>query len=422
MKLWSKMNKYLLFPILFTFLVFGHGRTDQESPLAPALYVFGDSLFDSGNNNLLPTLAKANYPPYGMDFERGATGRFTNGKTVADFIAEFLGLPFPPPYVSLLDGSIGQCGFSIPTIENGGKCLNLADKIGLLNIRGELELRGLNFASGSCGILPQTGDDLGKCLSLNDQIDLFERTVKRDLPKYYKTQEELSNYLSKSLFVITIGSNDYLDSFAAQDNTESSNTLINPRSITKSVIDNVSPKEYDSTTSPQSFAEILIHQLSLQLRRLYKLGARKVVMFELGPLGCIPYIIRRYEHSGACVEKLNQMAIIFNLQLASMLQNLTSTLKSSSFILGLGHQFGYDAILNPSKKYGLKDTSNPCCIALLNGTAACIPGLPACPDPDQHFFWDGYHLTESMYRALSSLCFNDTSICMPKNIQQLVQL
>lgn len=55
-------------------------------PLAPALYVFGDSLLDSGNNDFLPTLAKANYFPYGADFPKGSTGRFTNGRTVADFI------------------------------------------------------------------------------------------------------------------------------------------------------------------------------------------------------------------------------------------------------------------------------------------------------------------------------------------------
>ena len=55
-------------------------------PLAPALYVFGDSLFDSGNNNLLPTLCKANFPPYGVDFVKGPTGRFSNGRIVPDFI------------------------------------------------------------------------------------------------------------------------------------------------------------------------------------------------------------------------------------------------------------------------------------------------------------------------------------------------
>jgi len=55
------------------------------NPKAPALYLFGDSLIDNGNNNLLPTLARANFFPYGIDFPQGSTGRFTNGKTIADF-------------------------------------------------------------------------------------------------------------------------------------------------------------------------------------------------------------------------------------------------------------------------------------------------------------------------------------------------
>lgn len=63
----------------------------SSEPLAPAMYVLGDSLFDSGNNNLLPTAAKANFPPYGMNFEgRRATGRFTDGKTVVDFIGMYV--------------------------------------------------------------------------------------------------------------------------------------------------------------------------------------------------------------------------------------------------------------------------------------------------------------------------------------------
>lgn len=67
----------------FIFLPFISSATTQ---LAPALYVFGDSLFDSGNNNFLPTVARANYLPYGANFVNRSTGRFTNGKTVADFI------------------------------------------------------------------------------------------------------------------------------------------------------------------------------------------------------------------------------------------------------------------------------------------------------------------------------------------------
>lgn len=56
------------------------------APLAPALYVFGDSLFDSGNNNLLPTVSRADFKPYGVNFVEGDTGRFSNGRLVPDFI------------------------------------------------------------------------------------------------------------------------------------------------------------------------------------------------------------------------------------------------------------------------------------------------------------------------------------------------
>lgn len=59
-------------------------------PQFTAMFVFGDSLIDPGNNNDLNSLAKANYVPYGVDFDQGApTGRFCNGKTIIDFLGNF---------------------------------------------------------------------------------------------------------------------------------------------------------------------------------------------------------------------------------------------------------------------------------------------------------------------------------------------
>ena len=56
------------------------------SPSFPAIFVFGDSLVDNGNNNYLNSLAKANFEPYGIDFSWGPTGRFSNGKILVDFL------------------------------------------------------------------------------------------------------------------------------------------------------------------------------------------------------------------------------------------------------------------------------------------------------------------------------------------------
>ncbi|KAJ6936408.1 GDSL esterase/lipase 7-like [Populus alba x Populus x berolinensis] len=349
----------------FTLFVFSVGLLHFISlacgaPLAPALFVFGDSLFDSGNNNLLPTVSKANFKPYGVDFVRGDTGRFSNGRLVPDFIAEFLGLPYPPPSIS---------------------------------IRISTPVTGLNYASASCGILPETGQFLGKCLSLDDQIDLFQHTVKSSLPKHFKGRpKEQSEHLSKSIFVVCIGSNDYM---------------------------NDTSKLY----SPQAFAQHLLDKLSAQFRyqqRLHSLGARKVVVYEIGPIGCIPSMTRKKKHSGKCVEESNQLVAYFNDDLLGMLQNLTSTLPNSIFVRGHAHWLGYDAIINPSK-YGLLDTSNPCCKTWANGTSACIPELKPCPNPNQHYFFDGYHLTETVYSVLAGACINDRSVCSP-TLRELVQM
>uniref|UniRef100_A0A7N0RFW8 Uncharacterized protein n=1 Tax=Kalanchoe fedtschenkoi TaxID=63787 RepID=A0A7N0RFW8_KALFE len=72
---------------------------------------------------------KANYLPYGVDFpSQRATGRFTNGKTIVDFIATILGFPdFIPSFLSANSSQI---------------------------------LQGVNYASGAAGILDESGRTL----------------------------------------------------------------------------------------------------------------------------------------------------------------------------------------------------------------------------------------------------------------------
>ena len=71
--------------VCITFFVLGKSKANK---LVPALYVFGDSTVHAGNNNGIPTYAKYNYLPYGIDFPNGVTGRPTNGRTIADFIGK----------------------------------------------------------------------------------------------------------------------------------------------------------------------------------------------------------------------------------------------------------------------------------------------------------------------------------------------
>lgn len=58
-------------------------------------FIFGDSLAEVGNNNYMQySLAKSNYPWYGVDYSGGqATGRFTNGRTIGDIICIIYFIP-----------------------------------------------------------------------------------------------------------------------------------------------------------------------------------------------------------------------------------------------------------------------------------------------------------------------------------------
>lgn len=63
-------------------------KVNSQSQRVPALFVFGDSLVEVGNNNFLNSIAKANFFPYGIDYSRGNTGRFSNGKSFVDFVGK----------------------------------------------------------------------------------------------------------------------------------------------------------------------------------------------------------------------------------------------------------------------------------------------------------------------------------------------
>ncbi|KAL8215506.1 hypothetical protein R6Q57_022343 [Mikania cordata] len=98
-----KVTSITLFTVLF---MHGNNGTNYvpDNVFVTAIITFGDSLLDSGNNNYLKTLTKANFSPYGKDFVGGkATGRFTNGKTLGDILAKALGVKeYLPAYLDPL--------------------------------------------------------------------------------------------------------------------------------------------------------------------------------------------------------------------------------------------------------------------------------------------------------------------------------
>lgn len=142
----TKPFSYLLFLFLCLSLL-----TKSGANRVAALYVFGDSDLDNGNNNNKNTLAKANYPPYGIDYPKGVTGRFTNGQTIADYLGKF-----KVEKVLTIDAKVKT--FKLTTW-NAANLLHLNQPLAFLGPKTDTEIRpeGYDYASASAGILPETG-------------------------------------------------------------------------------------------------------------------------------------------------------------------------------------------------------------------------------------------------------------------------
>ncbi|XP_039060482.1 GDSL esterase/lipase At1g29670-like [Hibiscus syriacus] len=324
----------------------------------PCYFIFGDSLSDNGNNNNLPTLAKVNYPPYGIDFPQGPTGRFSNGRTIHDFIAEFLGFNISiPPFAKLVGENISN---------------------------------GVNYASGSAGIRDETGRNLGDRIPFNIQI-LNHICITSRIRLRMRNNSATNSLLNRCIYSVQIGSNDYI------------NNYFRPESYNTSRLFNLS-----------EYTDRLLQQLSGQLQTLYDRGARKFAVFGLGLLGCTPFAISEYGTNGSlCVDKLNEAATIFNGGLRPLIGQLNNHLPNATFtyLNPSGSQADLATFVSNSS----------CCITGGGGGELCLRNSNPCNRPRRFVFWDGVHTTDAWNElvARSAYSTNSTLEASPLNIQQL---
>ncbi|KAM3323943.1 GDSL esterase/lipase [Capsicum chacoense] len=359
---------FRLFPLcfmLFVLLVNNNNVICQEegaarSAMVPAMFIFGDSLIDNGNNNNLASLAKANYFPYGIDFNGGPTGRFSNGLTMVDVIAELLGLPLIPAYSQ---ASGDQMRF------------------------------GINYASAAAGILDNTGRNFVGRIPFNQQITNFENTLNQIRNNNGAT--DVAEALAKSIFFVGMGSNDYL------------NNYLMPNYNTKN--------QYNA----QGYANLLTQQYNQQLIRLYNLGARKFVIGGVGLMGCIPSILAQ-SPNGACSEEVNQLVLPFHNNVRSMLTNLNTNLPGFKFsYINIRNMF--QDLLTNSQQYGFSEVNLGCCgVGRNRGQITCLPFQTPCSNREQYIFWDAFHPTEAVNVLFGRKAFTGgPDVVYPMNIQQL---
>ena len=89
-------------------------------------------------------------------------------------------------------------------------------------------------------------------------------------------------------------------------------------------------------------------------QRLYQLDARKFVIANLGPIGCIPYQKTLYQsNEDECVELPNKLALQYNAKLKDLLTELNENLPGATFVLANAYDLLSDIITN-YENYGKK--------------------------------------------------------------------
>lgn len=85
----TNLSVFLITLLFVLFTITNVVPKKVEADATRAFFVFGDSLVDNGNNNYLATTARADSPPYGIDYPtHRPTGRFSNGVNLPDLMSK----------------------------------------------------------------------------------------------------------------------------------------------------------------------------------------------------------------------------------------------------------------------------------------------------------------------------------------------
>ncbi|KAK2982756.1 hypothetical protein RJ640_025172, partial [Escallonia rubra] len=309
-----------------------------------AILIFGDSTVDTGNNNYIPTIAKANYRPYGLDFpSQLPTGRFSSGKLVPDFLASVLGIKEAvPPFLQP----------------------NLSDD----------ELRtGVSFASAGAGFDDLTSAALG-IIPVSKQPGYFKTYIERLTS--IAGEEAAQRIVSGAFVVVSAGSNDLIFSF----------------------YDIPISKPYFTIEEYQDFLQDKIQNIT---KELYSLGCRTILVAGLPPIGCVPIQLTTKSILRNCLQSQNSDSQHYNGKLMKLLPRLQASLPGSRILYGDLYTPVMDMINNPGK-YGFLETGRGCCgTGLVEAGPLCTPVTPLCANRSQCLFFDSIHPGESAYHIVT---------------------
>ncbi|KAL9228486.1 hypothetical protein vseg_004063 [Gypsophila vaccaria] len=333
----------------FYLLSFTHATTAASN----SIFLFGDAVFDSGNNNdINPSDAKANYSPYGVSYFPTPTGRFSDGRIIPDFLAIYANLSFIPPFLQLSkDGEFHD---------------------------------GVNFASAGSGALAQTFQ--GEVISLDMQLDNYRKFTETLTVRL--GNEATAQLFSKSVYLFSTGATDYAYLL-----------LTNSTFLT--------------TYSKSDIVDMVIANITSVVREVYETGGRRFGFLNVPVLGCVPGH-KMLTTDGDCLEEASSYADKHNEALLYSLQLLEKELPEFKYSVFDIDSCVQKRINNPSQ-YGYKETRAACCgSGRLRGEFSCggkrgIEEYEVCDNRDEYVFWDAFHFTETANRQCADDMWSTTT-------------
>ncbi|KAK4768850.1 hypothetical protein SAY86_027000 [Trapa natans] len=226
---------------------------------------------------------------------------------------------------------------------------------------------GMNFAYGGTGVF----NTLVPHPNMTAQIGLLEQLIK---DKTFSAGD-----MKWSVVLVTLSGNDY--------------SAYNARN--------------GMIQSLPAFIESVVIQLSKNLRRLYALGAKKVAVAALQPLGCLPTSTAANSFQ-SCNDTVNLLVELHNQMLHQAVDDLNNQTHSSTFII-VDLYSSFMSVLNSTGGDPKFDKPlKPCCIGINSGyncgsvdkTGSKM--YTVCEDPESAFFWDMVHPTQAGWQAVFS--------------------
>ncbi|PON57986.1 Lipase [Trema orientale] len=205
------------------------------------------------------------------------------------------------------------------------------------------------------------------------------------------------NIIKKSIFFLESGSNDIFGYFLPFDTP---------------------------TLSPEAYVQAMLVEVGKFIDQIYKLGARRIALFSLGPVGCVPARALLGGPANKCYGKMNKMVKDYNKGLESLVNDIPVKYPGAVGVYGAVYDVVQRFRSIPTR-YGFTNVTDACCgDGLLGGELQCgREGYKICAKPNEYLFWDYFHPTEHAYKIISkALWAGTTARIRPVNLKTLANI